>query len=315
MNQKQKQNFMKIHFFLSRYFYSLLGAILFLIPFSFHSQAAHPTSDFEKKIATLESSANGRLGVCAVETASNKSLCYRANECFPLCSTFKVIDVAAILKKSMTDPGLLKKRIMYTKSDLVTTWNPITEQYVGEGMTIEELCAAAMSYSDNSAANFLANQLGGPSAVTAFARSIGDAAFRLDHLEPDVNSAIPADPNDTTTPQAMTISLRKIMLGDLLSLNLRKQLQTWFKANTTGNTCIRAGVPIGWTVGDKTGSGDYGTRNDIAVLWPTKGSPIVLSIYFTQFQKEAPKRDDVIAATTQIVMDELRKMQPFAHKS
>ncbi|MBX9742534.1 MAG: class A beta-lactamase [Chthoniobacterales bacterium] len=284
-----------------------LLTVITLTTSAFHLQAAPQTTDFEKKLAALEASVHGRIGVCALDTSDNKSLCYRANERFPLCSTFKVMDVAAILKKSMTDPQLLKKRIIYTKSDLVSEWNPITEQHVTEGMTIEELCAAAMSYSDNSAANFLANQLGGPNAITAFARSIGDSAFRLDHLEPDLNSAIPGDPQDTTTPEAMTKSLRKIMLGDILSPNLCDQLQTWFKGNTTGNTCIRAGVPIGWVVGDKTGSGDYGTRNDIAVLWPIKGSPIVLSIYFTQFKKEAPKRDEVIAAATKIVMEELEK--------
>jgi beta-lactamase class A len=266
------------------------------------------STSVQQQLATLEASANGRLGVCAVDTSDNKSLCYRANERFPLCSTFKVMDVAAILKKSMTDPGLLKKRIIYTTSDLVTTWNPITEQHVADGMTINELCAAAMSYSDNSAANFLANQLGGPSAVTAFARSIGDDSFRLDHLEGDgLGSAIPGDSQDTTTPEAMTKSLRKIMLGGILSPNLCDQLQMWFKANTTGNNCIRAGVPIEWTVGDKTGSGDYGTRNDVAVLWPIKSSPIVLSIYFTQFEKEAPKRDDIIASATRILVDGFSK--------
>lgn len=287
-----------------------LSAIIALAIFSFHLQATQSPTDFEKKLCSLESSTHGRLGVCAINTLNNKSLCYRADERFPLCSTFKVMDVAAILKKSMTDPGLLEKRITYTKLDLAPYWNPITEQHVTEGMTVEELCAAAMSYSDNSAANFLANQLGGPSAVTAFARSIGDTAFRLDHLEGNgLGSAIPGDLNDTTTPEAMTKSLREIMLGTILSSTLREQLQRWFKANTTGNTCIRAGMPIGWTVGDKTGSGDYGTRNDIAVLWPTKGSPIVLSIYFTQFKKEAPKRDDVIASATQIVMQELDKQK------
>lgn len=284
---------------------NLLAALVAVATCTLPLHATSTTTGLEETLAALESSAHARLGVCALDTANGKMLCYRAKERFPLCSTFKVMDVAAILQKSMTDPQLLQKRIVYTKSDLVTEWNPITEQHVADGMTVEELCSAAMSYSDNSAANFLANQLGGPAAITAFARSIGDPSFRLDHLEPEVNSAIPGDPHDTTTPEAMTTSLKKIMLGTVLSPPLRTQLQTWFKANTTGNTCIRAGVPIGWTVGDKTGGGDYGTRNDIAVLWPAKGAPIVLSIYFTQFQKEAPKRDDVIASATKIVMEEL----------
>lgn len=271
--------------------------------------AIAPTTDFEKNLTALESSVPGRLGVCALDTSNNKLFCYRAKERFPLCSTFKVMDVAAILKKSITNPGLLQKKIVYTKSDLVSEWNPITKQHVTDGMTIEELCAAAISYSDNSAANFLADQLGGASVITAFARSIDDFDFRLDHLEPDLNSATPGDPHDTTTPEAMTQSLRKITLGTILPPSSCTQLQTWLKENTTGNTCIRAGVPIGCTVGDKTGSGDYGTRNDIAVLWPAKGSPIVLSIYFTQFQQDAPKRDDVIAAATRIVMEEIEKQK------
>ena len=297
---------MNFAFSLSRYFYCSVITLLFFIVPSFHLQATQSAANFEKNLAVLEASSNGRLGVCAVDTANNKMLCYRATERFPLCSTFKVIDVAAILKKSMTDPGFLKKRITYTKLDLTPYWNPITEQHIDQGMTIEERCAATMSYSDNSAANFLTNQLGGPNAVTAFAQSIGDSTFRLDHLEGDgLGTAIPGDLNDTTTPEAMTKSLKTIMLGNVLPSNLREQLQTWFKANTVGDTCIRAGMPIGWTVGDKTGSGDYGTKNDIAVLWPSQGSPIVLSIYFTQFKKEALKRDDVIATTTRIVMDEL----------
>ncbi len=262
--------------------------------------------DLEEKLATLEASVPGRLGVCALDTSNNQFFSYRAEERFPLCSTFKVMDVAAILKKSMSDPEFLNKRIRYQESDLLTEWNPITQQHIAEGMTIEELCAAAMSYSDNSAANFLANQLGGPKAITAFARSIGDTTFRLDHLEPELGSAIPGDLNDTTTPMAMTESLRTIMLGTIFSPALRTKMQTWFKENTTGNTCIRAGVPIGWTVGDKTGAGDYGTRNDIALLWPTQGAPIVLSIYFTQFQKEAPRRDDVIVAATKILFTQLK---------
>ncbi len=288
----------------------MVPAATFIVMSSiFCLEAIAASTNFQQKLATLESSAHVRLGVSALNTANNQSLCYRADERFPLCSTFKVIDVAAILKKSMTDPQLLKKRITYTKSDLVSDWNPMTEQHLADGMTIEELCAAAMSYSDNSAANFLANELGGATRITAFARSIGDFSFRLDHLEPDLGSAIPEDSNDTTTPEAMTQSLRKIILGDILSPDLRNQLQIWFKQNTTGNRCIRAGVPIGWTVGDKTGSGDYGTRNDIAVLWPIKGSPIILSIYCTQFKKDALKRDDVIAATTEMVIQELEKQK------
>jgi len=252
-------------------------------------------------LATLEKNSGGRLGVTALDTANGTLIRYRADERFPFCSTSKVMVAAAILQRSTRQTGLMRKRIHYAKSDLVH-YSPISEKHVADGMTVAELCAAAIQYSDNSSANLLMKILVGPPAVTAFARSIGDKEFRLDRWETELNSAIPGDRRDTTTPAAMANSLRSLMLGDILAIPQRKQLQDWLRGNTTGANRIRAGVPADWQVGDKTGTGDYGTANDIAVLWPPARKPIVLTIYHTQLQTDAKPRDDVIAAATRIVV-------------
>lgn len=175
-------------------------------------------------------------------------------------------------------------------------WSPITEKHLQSGMTLAELSAAALQYSDNTAMNKMISYLGGPEKVTAFAQSIGDVTFRLDRTEPALNSAIPGDKRDTTTPLAMAESLRKLTLGNALGEQQRAQLVTWLKGNTTGGQSIRAGLPASWVVGDKTGAGDYGTTNDIAVIWPENHAPLVLVTYFTQPQQDAKSRKEVLAA-------------------
>ena len=254
---------------------------------------------------TLEQS-HGRLGVSAIDTNNHAMIGYHATERFPMTSTFKFILVSAILKHSMTNPQLLNQRITYTQQDLnAAGYAPVTEKYLKTGMTIAELCQSALTHSDNAAANLLIKKLGGPQAVTVFARSIGDKNFRLDRTEPTLNTAIPGDLRDTTTPQAMAIDLQHIVLGNFLALPQRHLLETWLKRNTTGSGQIRAAVPNDWIVGDKTGHGDYGTTNDIGIIWPPHCSSILLSIYYTQNKKSSFARDDVIAKVTEIVLKQL----------
>jgi beta-lactamase class A len=258
----------------------------------------------QKKLEALEASSGGRLGISAIDTANNTHIQYRADERFPFCSTSKVMVVSAILKQSIADSHLLQQKITYTEKDVDSSgYAPITKTHVVSGMTIGELCAAAIDYSDNAALNLLLKTVGGPTAVNSFARSIGDNTFRLDRWEPKLNSAIPGDLRDTSTPAAMASSLQQLALGNILELPQRTQLQTWMKNNTTGNARIRAGAPKGWLVGDKTGTGDYGTTNDIAVIWPPNSPLIVVVIYFTQNKKDAAPRDDVIAAATSILIN------------
>ncbi|WP_186248848.1 MULTISPECIES: class A beta-lactamase, partial [unclassified Burkholderia] len=242
----------------------------------------------------------GRLGVCAIDTASGRRAEHRVNERFPFCSTFKAMLSAAVLAQSVDRPALLQQRVTYAKADLVN-YSPVTEKHIDAGMTVAALCEAAIQYSDNSAANLLMKLIGGPSAVTAYARSIGDDAFRLDRWETELNTALPGDLRDTTTPAAMAASMRVLMVGEALPAAQRAQLVTWMRGNKVGDKRIRAGVPAGWKVGDKTGTGDYGTTNDAGVIWPTSSAPIVLVVYYTQARADAKAKDDVIAGVARIV--------------
>lgn len=268
------------------------------------AQTSPDVATIKQKLAELEKSTGGRLGVALINTADNAQIVYRGAERFPMCSTSKVMAASAILKQSETKKDLLNQRVEIKKSDLVN-YNPIAEKHLDTGMTLGELSAAALQYSDNTAMNKLIAELGGPAGVTKFARSIGDSTFRLDRTEPTLNTAIPGDKRDTTSPLAMAKSLQNLALGKALGEPQRAQLVEWLKGNTTGAESIRAGLPATWVVGDKTGSGDYGTTNDIAVIWPDNHAPLVLVTYFTQPLQDAKARKDVLAAAAKIVTEGL----------
>ncbi|MET3493564.1 class A beta-lactamase [Variovorax boronicumulans] len=263
--------------------------------------------DASAQLTALESASGGRLGVVGFNTASGARLVHRGDERFPLCSTFKLVLAAAVLERSAKagGAGLLARRINYSKGDLIAH-SPITEKHVATGMTVAELCAATLQYSDNAAANLLMKMLGGPPAVTAFARASGDEAFRLDRWETELNTAIPGDLRDTTTPAAMAASVQRLVLGDALGAAQRDQLKAWLLGNTTSTERFLAGVPAGWKVGDKTGGGSYGTNNDVGVLWPPSGAPLVLAVYLTFPQEDAKVRNDVVASATRIAVEALR---------
>lgn len=270
-----------------------------------------PANDLTNALAKLESSSDGRIGLSAVNTANGQRINYRADERFPFCSTFKTMAVAAILNKSMTDPALMSKRLRFDRKEIFKSgYAPITERHIDSGMTVSELCAAAMQYSDNAAVNRLMKELGGPGAVTNYVRSLGDKTFRLDRWEPELNTAMPGDARDTSTPAAMAQTLQKLTLGNALAHPQRAQLIAWLQGNTTGARRIRGGVPPDWVVGDKTGTGAYGTTNDIGILWPTTGAPIVVAIFFTQHQEKADSRDDVIASVTDLLVHTIKPSGP-----
>jgi len=252
------------------------------------------------QLAALEQAAGGRLGVAAWRQGSERRVAYRADERFPLASTFKAMLAGAVLARSVSQPGLLDQHVRYEKKELVT-YSPITEQHLADGMSVADLCAATLQYSDNSAANFLMTLLGGPQAVTAFARSIGNTVFQLERWETELNSAIPGDVRDTASPASMAHSLQQLLLGNSLPAPQRQQLDAWMRGNTTGDKRIRAGVPAGWQVADKTGSGAYGSVNDIGVAYPPSGAPLVIAVYYTREQKKADTNQDIITAATRIV--------------
>lgn len=259
---------------------------------------------FSTALGTLEAKYGGRLGVMAYEPGTDRQLAFRADERFAMCSTHKALTVAAILQ--LVDRGALKldKHIHYSQADLLS-YAPVTRKNIGAGfMTVGALCQAAIDWSDNTAENLLLTLIGGPSGWTRFARSIGDKRSRLDRNEPTLNTAIAGDPRDTTTPAAMAHDLDVILLGNVLSVSSRQLITTWMLDNQITNSLLRAGVPPGWRVADKSGSGDNGTRNDIGLIMPpSPHRPIIACVYYTASPQVPAQRDAVIAQTGKIIAD------------
>jgi beta-lactamase class A len=258
---------------------------------------------FASAFARIETESGGRLGVAVLDTATGMKAGHRAGERFPMCSTFKLLAAAAVLRRVDAGSERLDRRIRFDAKDLVV-YSPVTEKHTSDGMTLAELCDAAITLSDNTAGNLLLAALGGPGGLTAFARSLGDAVTRLDRIEPDLNEARPGDPRDTTSPAAMTANLRELLIGDALSAPSRARLTAWLAANKTGDTRLRARLPAGWRVGDKTGVGANGSNNDVGVLWPPGRAPIVVSAYLTEAAAAPPaQRDAAIAAVGHAVAE------------
>ena len=239
--------------------------------------AAQRSAEFTEKCKLLETASGGRLGVAMRNTATGARFGYRENERFPMCSTSKLLTAGAVLTRVDQGKEQLHRLVHFSKSDLVA-YSPMTEKRVAQGMSIEALCAAAVMLSDNTAANLLLATIGGPPGFTRFARSLGDNVTRLDRNEPTLNEALPGDPRDTTSPAAIMMDMDTLVLGDKLSAPSRALLKDWLVANTTGGKQLRAGVPKNWKVGDKTGSGDHGTANDVGILWPPGHAPLLAAV-------------------------------------
>ena len=247
------------------------------------------------ELSRIESDSGGRLGVAILDTGTQRHAEHRAAELFPMCSTFKLLAAAAVLKRTEDGQDQLQRRIKFQASDLVV-YSPVTKDHVGaDGMTLAERCAATLNYSDNTAGNLLLASLGGPQGLTAYARSIGDPITRLDRIEPDLNEAVPGDPRDTTTPAAMLQNLRSLLLGNVLSAASKDQLTAWLLGNRTGDARLRAGLPPGWRCGDKTGSGERGSTNDIGVIWPPQSAPVLVTVYLTETSATSEARNATLA--------------------
>jgi beta-lactamase class A len=279
---------------------ALFGAAAFVAaPGVARAVAGDPTTF---RLQHIEWRVGGRLGVYALDTGTRRRFGYRLDERFPMCSTFKALAVAAVLHRVDGGRERLDRRIPYGAADLLA-YAPVTRAHVTAGaMTVGALCAAAIEYSDNTAANLLLRSLGGPPAVTRFARALGDPVTRLDRTEPTLNTSIPGDPRDTTSPLAMAGDLRTLLLGTALSAASRRRLEGWMVACKTSAARLRAGLPHDWIVGDKTGTGDNGSTNDIAIVRPPNRAPILIAVYLTDTTRPAPDKtaDDRDAAVADV---------------
>jgi len=268
------------------------------------SPEANKAFDMAGRMLEIKKRHGGRIGVSALQGA--KSVNLDSTEAFAMCSTFKWVLAAAVLKACDDGKLSLTKTIAYGPKDLLD-YAPITKAHVADGkMTVADLCAAAVSLSDNTAANLLLPLIGGPAGITQFARDQGDAVTRLDRNEPTLNTNVDGDARDTTTPQAMARLLKTVFTGTVLKPASLDQLKAWMIATSTGKKRIRSVVPAGWTAGDKTGTGENGATNDVAVIWPDKGDPIFMAIYTSGGTLDSAGREAIIADTAKLALDVLK---------
>lgn len=266
-------------------------------------EKAEQTQGTGHKFMQLEKKFDARLGVYAIDTGTNRKVFYRPDERFAYTSTYKALAAGAVLKQKSMDE--LDEIITYSREDLVT-YSPITEQYMDTGMTLREICDAAIRYSDNTAGNLLLEELGGPEGFEHALRQIGDHVTEADRFETELNSAIPGDIRDTSTARALAINMKALTVDHVLPNDKRSILTDWMKGNTTGDELIRAAVPEGWEVGDKTGAGAYGTRNDIAIVWPPNRDPIIIAILSSRDTENATYDNELIAKAAKLVLNSFK---------
>ena len=262
------------------------------------ARAATPSTEqrlalAETRLADIEAREGGRLGVFVRDTGTGATIEHRADERFPMCSTFKFLAAAGALKRVDQGAERLDRKIAYGPSDLIE-YAPVAKAHVAEGgMTLADLCAAAIDWSDNTAGNLVLQSIGGPAGFTAFARSLGDEVTRLDRNEPTLNESLPGDPRDTTSPRAMAGTMQRVLVGDALSDASRSQLQTWLIGDKVGDKRLRAGLPPSWRIGDKTGTGERGSTNAVAIIWPPGRAPLIATVYYTGSSASVDARNAV----------------------
>ena len=284
-------------------------AVLFAVLLATQAQAAGAT---EKPIIAAaqqaEAQLNARVGLAIHDTGSGTSWQYNADERFPMTSTFKVLACGALLARQDAGDEDLNRQVPISQSDLVT-YSPVTETWVDQEVSLNALCDATMRTSDNTAANKVLEALGGPDAVTAFLRSIGDELTRLDRWETELNEATPGDSRDTTKPAAMVNSLHELLLGEALSPTAQATLTQWLEGNEVGGPLLRAGIPDDWRIGDRTGAGGHGSRSVVAILWPPGQAPLIAAIYLTQTEASMEQRNEAIASIGTAIAETVSSLQ------
>jgi beta-lactamase class A len=252
-------------------------------------------SALSQTVMEIEDQLNARLGAAVLVVGSDRSWQYRGDELFPLSSTFKPLACAALLQRVDASTESLDRIVPVKNTDLVS-YSPVTETRVDSvGMSLAELCDAAITVSDNTAGNLVLAAIEGPAGLTHFMGSIGDRVTRLDRWETELNEARPGDYRDTTSPLAMAEAIEKLVLGEVLSASSREKLSGWLKGNTVGEALFRATIPDNWEIGDKSGAGGYGSRSIAAILWPPSGSPVIATVYITETDASFDERNAAIA--------------------
>ncbi|MGO1070747.1 class A beta-lactamase [Lysobacter sp. CA199] len=268
---------------------------------SFGAAALSPAPDWRARLSALEKDSGGRLGVAALDTGSGRRMDWRGDERFRMCSTFKFLLAAAVLHQVELGKLELRRKLPITAADMLPH-APFTQPLVGSSATVEQLCEATMTLSDNPAANLLLPLVGGPSGLTAFLRETGDTVTRLDRNEPELNRGTADDPRDTSSPLAQVATMRRLLLGDALKESSRRQLTAWLIANQTGDERLRAGLPKGVRVGDKTGTGDE-NNNDLAIVWPPGRAPILIVSYLHSTAHDGAARNAAHASVARLVYE------------
>ncbi|EHK9545114.1 CARB family carbenicillin-hydrolyzing class A beta-lactamase [Vibrio alginolyticus] len=262
-------------------------------------------SQLNEDISLLEQQTSSRIGVSVWDTQADERWDYRGDERFPLMSTFKTLACAKML--SDMDSGKLSKNATAKVDERsIVVWSPVMDKLAGQNTRIEHACEAAMLMSDNTAANLVLNEIGGPKAVTMFLRTIGDKATRLDRIEPRLNEATPGDSRDTTTPNAILNTLRTLVEGETLSYESRVQLKIWMLDNKVSDSLMRSVLPTGWSIADRSGAGGHGSRGINAIIWKENHRPVYISIYVTETELSLQARDQLVAQISQLILQKYK---------
>ncbi len=270
-----------------------------------HVLAKDSDKGIAARLKKLEKRSGGRLGVAVLNTATGQLAGNRLDERFAMCSTFKALAVAFTLSRVDHGQEQLDRRIFFKEGDLVTPFKA-TKPHLADGMTIEQLCEAALIVSDSTAANLLLASFGGPAALTGYLRSLGDPVTRLDRIELDLNIVKPGETHDTTSPRAMVATLQKIILGDALSAASRAKLTNWMIASKDAAAQrLRVGLPNGWRIANKPGTWNGISTNDIGVIFPPGRDPIVVAAYLGEAPGSIKDQEAILAEVARIVAEEI----------
>ena len=279
--------------------------ILFIALLSLNNlYASHKNINLAFELKKIEAKHGGKIGLYVINRNNGENLAYQQSFYFPICSTYKFLVVGAILKQSMTNKELLDEKIKILPED-ITGYSPVTRKHIGEKITIEELCKASI-LSDNTASNLLIHKLGGLKKLREFTLSLNDKATKVAHLEPTINKVDLTTNLNKTTPKIMARDINKLAFSDdILDKEHRLLLKKWLKENDTGDNRIASAIPDHWEIGDKTGTCEYGTTNDVAIIWPEDSRAIAMSIFYTQSEKEAKSKDRILRQVTRILLEKL----------